>query len=78
MVMPRKAAMPDSPLKTARESAGLSRKELARRMGRGVESISNAELGRPVSLDWLHRAAVAIGCKPSDLDERLTSNRPKR
>jgi transcriptional regulator with XRE-family HTH domain len=68
----------DSPLKSARESAGLSRKELADRLGVGPNAIANIELGvRPATLNWLYDAAVAIGCKPSDLDPRLTRDRAK-
>lgn len=59
-------------LKQAREAAGLTLAALAERMGATRQGISNVENGRPARLDWIYRAAVAIGCKPSDLDPRLT------
>ena len=71
--------MADSPLKLARESAGLSRKELAARLGITYSTLADREDGRrAVSLDWLYDAAAAMGCRPSDLDPRLTRDRPKR
>ncbi len=58
-------------LRAAREAAGLSQQQLAAAMGTHKQSVSDAERGSPRSLEWLHRAAVALGCPPSSLDPRL-------
>lgn len=59
--------------RAARIEAGLTLAVLAERIDSKQTYVSRVELGksRP-SLEWLHRAAVAIGCKPSTLDWRLT------
>lgn len=62
-------------LKRARIAAGLTQEQLAERIGTSKQGVSNAERGKyPPTLEWLHAVAVAIGCPPSELDERLTSN----
>jgi transcriptional regulator with XRE-family HTH domain len=66
---------PDTPadrLRAARKVAGLSQREVADRLGIKQPVYHRAESGaRPVTLDWLLRAADAIGCDPNDLDPRL-------
>ena len=72
---------PGARLRAAREAAGLTRRELAERLGVGYGSISNVELGTDTpTLDLIHRMAVAIGCDPHSIDGRLasTSTRPRR
>jgi len=60
-------------IRAARESAGLTQQQLADAIGSGKMAVSEAERGvRVPSLEWLHRAAVALKCRPSDLDPRLT------
>ena len=60
-------------LRSAREAAGLSQTELARRMGANRVTVTRVESGEKTpELGWLYQAAVAIGCKPSKVDERLT------
>lgn len=55
-----------------RELAYLSQKELAARLGTTQQAISRYESGKRVpDLDWLIRAAFAIGCRPSELDSAL-------
>jgi transcriptional regulator with XRE-family HTH domain len=56
----------------ARQSAGLTQDEAATRKGCGRKYWSDVETGKRVpSLDWVCEAATAIGCKPSELDQRL-------
>lgn len=62
-------------LKRARLAAGLTQEQLAARIGTSKQGISNAERGSyELTLDWLYQAAVAIGCPPAELDDRLTAN----
>jgi transcriptional regulator with XRE-family HTH domain len=70
---------PGARLRAAREAAGLTRRELAERLGVGYGSISNVELGTDTpTLDLIHRMAVAIGCDPHAIDPRLAPVRRVR
>ena len=67
--MPRKPAT-TARLKAARQRAGLTQVELAKRLGITQATYSDFERGRTkASLDWLNRAAEALGCKLSELAE---------
>ena len=65
---------PADRLRAALAAAGLSAAELARRLGVARPSVAQYLTGARVpTLDWLHRAAGAIGCDPQALDPRLAS-----
>lgn len=60
-------------LREAREKAGLTLEQLGDLMGCTRQNVSRAEKDNPTpSLEWLYRAAVALRCKPSGLDPRLS------
>lgn len=60
-------------LRAARLAAGLTQAVLASRIGTQQTHVAKVERGKEdPTLEWLYRAAVAIGCKPCDLDPRLT------
>lgn len=62
-------------IRKARTEAGLTQEQLAERLGTSKQSVSNAERGAwAPTLEWLHGAALALGCKPSALDPRLTDS----
>lgn len=70
---------PGQRFNVVREKAGLSRQQLADALGVTYQRIANIENGqREPSLDWLYEAARVLGCRPFDLDERLTKDRPKK
>jgi len=75
MLTPTMTPQGDTPgprLKAARLSAGLTQAQLAKRMGLTQGRIHQAEADLyGTSLDWLARAAKAIGCSPSDLSPQL-------
>lgn len=63
-------------IRRARLAAGLTQGQLAEKIGTSKQGVSNAERGAyPPTLEWLHAAAVAMGCPPSELDPRLTSGK---
>jgi transcriptional regulator with XRE-family HTH domain len=75
-MMPTTALGPGARLRAARETAGLSRRELASRLGWAESSVANLENGQRVpSLDRIHQVATAIGCDPRSIDPRLASHR---
>jgi transcriptional regulator with XRE-family HTH domain len=64
---------PGSRVRAAREAAGLSQAELARKLGWTPGAVSGIEIGyRLPSLDRLYAIAAVIGCSPHLLDDRLT------
>jgi transcriptional regulator with XRE-family HTH domain len=67
---------PPARLRAARLRAGLSRAEVAARMGVFHRSVGNAENGSARGLEWVYAFAAAVGCRPSELDARLTDNVP--
>jgi transcriptional regulator with XRE-family HTH domain len=69
---------PDARLRTARERAGLTQTQAAARMVPPIDqrTWAKAESGRwTPTLDWLYRAAAALGIDPHELDGRLASIR---
>lgn len=57
-------------LRALREARGLSQQQLADRVVPATTSqqVSRLELGsRKLSLDWMMRLALALGCDPSEL-----------
>jgi transcriptional regulator with XRE-family HTH domain len=67
---------PGPRVRAAREAAGLSQAELSRRLGCSPGAVWQIEADKcPATLDRLYEIATAIGCRPSDLDPRLTSRR---
>lgn len=59
---------PGNRLRAALAAAGVSQGELARRLGTTAANISQRVNGeRRLTLDWLHRAALAAGIDPAEL-----------
>lgn len=59
-------------LNRALAERGVSQSELARRMGTSHAAVNQAlQDQRAPSLEWLCRAAEALGVSPSELDDRL-------
>jgi transcriptional regulator with XRE-family HTH domain len=66
-------------LRAARERCGVSQSELARRLCIKPPLISRIEAAKKVpDLEWLYKAAVALGVNPHELDERLVDRRPRK
>jgi len=66
-----------SPLWVARQAAGKTQSAVATAMGISKQTYSDYERGRRnPTLDWLLRAAAAIGCDPASLAPDLASRRP--
>ena len=64
-------------LAVARKAAGLTQSQLGDRAGTSKQAISHLERGQDkASLDLLYKLAVALGCDPSSLDDRLAPARP--
>lgn len=56
-----------------RKAAGLTLAGLADRMATDIGTIARIERGEHgCSLEFLYRIAVAVACRPCDLDPRLT------
>jgi transcriptional regulator with XRE-family HTH domain len=62
-------------LRAAMDRRGVGQSELARRLGCAQPVVAKILAGKGGSLEWLHRAAVALGVRPSELDPRLTGRR---
>jgi len=76
---PTTATGPGARLRAAREAAGVSRRDLARRLDVAYPTLADIEADRkPISLDKIHEVAVAIGIDPHSIDERLASREPTR
>lgn len=66
-------------LRVAREAGGISRADLAERLGITVGSLGDIEADRRnVSLDTANRVAKAIGCDPHSIDPDLCPLRMRR
>ncbi|MGD9617131.1 MAG: helix-turn-helix domain-containing protein [Alphaproteobacteria bacterium] len=66
-------------LRAAMGTAGLSQRELARRLGVSRVSVTQYLNGRrQPTLDWLHRAALAGGLDPADLAPGVLASRKEK
>lgn len=67
---------PASRLAAARKAAGLTQRQLAEKAGVSPGRINHLETGRKrLTLDEAWRLAGVIGCKPSEIDPRLTDRK---
>jgi transcriptional regulator with XRE-family HTH domain len=77
--MPTTESTPGARLRAARLGAGLTQVQLADRLGVCQSRITDVERGRHApSLNWLLRAAAALGIDPHELEPALASVKPDR
>lgn len=77
--MTEEPSSPGARIKAARIATNLTRHDLAKRLRVTYQWIANMENDqKKTTLDTLWEVAQAIGCRPSDLDPRLTRKRPEK